>query len=75
MLCYPPRPRTAAGDAHGDGCRGGGSGGHGGQGACGVLGTATPGAPGLRARHAGYLEAIATEAQDVFRDYVPLDHF
>lgn len=34
------------------------------------------GSHGLVARHEGYLEAIATEAQDVFRDYnIPLDHF
>lgn len=36
----------------------------------------TTGSQGLVARHGGYLEAIATEAQDVFRDYnIPLDHF
>lgn len=35
-----------------------------------------PAVLGLLAQHTGYLEAIATETQDVFRDYnVPLDHF
>lgn len=41
----------------------------------GLVASGTTGSHGLVARHGGYLEAIATEAQDVFRDYnIPLDH-
>lgn len=42
----------------------------------GLAAAGTMGSHGLVAQHEGYLEAIATEAQDLFRDYnIPLDHF
>lgn len=41
-----------------------------------LVAAGTMGSHGLVAQHEGYLEAIATEAQDLFRDYnIPLDHF